>query len=466
MVPERLWDAGISISSGELGNLLTQGHNDFHAEKVERPMTCMHGWHYLQTDDTNARASSQKVLVQGKLHVCSLSFHTMNFLSSVISAWHDHPGQRVLKYFSRFRQQNTLLEKTLTLSQKNNALQRELIVRLQAQNIQQQEQITQLQEKVEALGQWITPDEQTIMARPLASLHGHHYGPTLQMFRNYLTDRLMGIGLFPRPGEVIDKVFSPVLVRTAKSQRMRLCQCLGLVIATSVSDLSAGMLELPLFFPGANPDNVLSLPHSHWRAVVDKPMISETSEKTGVLLLPCDQEPCVVRDYRGRMSLLDLVEMTLPGESGTAERENRKVRKVIQTRDQNGNIIYQWYDQDGHLHTTSEWEYKRRLSMYFQFCTLSILAPLSLPEVAGTSGNTGKFAGQRTARKIPASSDGQPGKHDTSPTGKRQVLLRLFSQYNRPGSPDIIPAIKTISLSHHHQAGPLEKTLKMKSIDC
>ena len=405
MVPERLWDAGISISSGEPGNLLTQGHNDFHAEKAERPMTCMHGWHYLQTDDTNARASSQKVLVQGKLHVCSLSFHTMNFLSSVISAWHDHPGQRVLKYFSRFRQQNTLLEKTLTLSQKNNALQRELIVRLQAQNIQQQEQITQLQEKVEALGQWITPDEQTIMARPLASLHGHHYGPTLQMFRNYLTDRLMGIGLFPRPGEVIDKVFSPVLVRTAKSQRMRLCQCLGLVIATSVSDLSAGMLELPLFFPGANPDNVLSLPHSHWRAVVDKPMISETSEKTGVLLLPCDQEPCVVRDYRGRMSLLDLVEMTLPGESGTAERENRKIRKVIQTRDQNGNIIYQWYDQDGHLHTTSEWEYKRRLSMYFQSLLEFLypeyfgssmpcrrrLAPVAIPESSQDSGSPGKY---------------------------------------------------------------------------
>ena len=39
MVLERLWDAGISISSGELGNLLTQGHNDFHAEKVERLIT-------------------------------------------------------------------------------------------------------------------------------------------------------------------------------------------------------------------------------------------------------------------------------------------------------------------------------------------------------------------------------------------------------------------------------------------
>ena len=94
--------------------------------------------------------------------------------------------------------------------------------------------------------------------------------------------------------------------------------------------------------------------------------ISETSEETSVLLLPCDQEPCVAWNYGGRVSLLDLAEMTLPGESGSAERETRKVRKVVQTRDQDGNIVYQWYDQDGHLHTISEWDYKRRLSMYFQ----------------------------------------------------------------------------------------------------
>ena len=124
-------------------------------------MTCICGWHYLQTDDTSARASSQKVLVQSKLHVCSLSFHTMNFLSSVTSARHDHPGQKVLKYFSRFQQQNAL--------------------------------------------------------RPV-----------------------------PEAGEVIDKVSSMVIVWPAKSQRMRLCQCLGLMIATSVSGLSAGILELPL----------------------------------------------------------------------------------------------------------------------------------------------------------------------------------------------------------------------------
>ena len=169
MILERLWDSDISISSGELSYLLTQGHNDFHAEKDERLMTGIDGSHHLQTDDTGARASSQKVLVQCKLHVCSLSFHTMNFLSSVTSARHDHPGQRVLKYFSRFQQQNALLEEILDLSQKENTLQRELTV------------------------------------RPPASLHGHHYEPTLQTFRNYLTDRLMGIGLFPKSARSLTK---------------------------------------------------------------------------------------------------------------------------------------------------------------------------------------------------------------------------------------------------------------------
>ena len=136
----------------------------------------------------------------------------MNFFSSVTSARHGHPGQKVLKYFSRFQQQNALLEETLDLSQKENALQRELTARLPA------------------------------------SLHGHYYETPLQAFRYYLTDWLMGIGLLPRPGEIIEKTSSLVFVWSAKSHRMRLCQCL-LVIAASASGLSASMLELPLFFP-------------------------------------------------------------------------------------------------------------------------------------------------------------------------------------------------------------------------
>ena len=259
---------------------------------------------------------------------------------------------------------------------------------------------------------------------------------------------------------------------------------MGLVIAASVSGLSAGILELPLFFSPANPDNVLPSPYSHWRAVADEPVMlysrlsgdrsgsvrhsgsdrkstslciesdtpdllqktgfpgclplpegsesvsvsiaderpdhqqtiwtlpvgkmvlpvnttmSETSEETSSILLPCGQELCVARDYRDRVSLLDLAEMTLSGESGTAERENRKAREVVQTRDQNGNIIYQWYDQDGHLHTINEWEFKRRLSMYFQ----SLLEFL-YPEYFGSSIPAGGGWHQWQYRKVRRTAD-------------------------------------------------------------
>ena len=244
-----------------------------------------------------------------------------------------------------------------------------------------------------------------------ASLHGHYYGPSLQAFRYYLTDRLMGIGLFPKPGEVIDKVSSMVIVWPVKSQRMRLCQCLGLVIATSVSGLSAGILELPLpegfkSVLASIADNRPDHQQSAWTLPVGKMVlpvnttIAETSEETSILLLPCDQEPCVARDYEDRVSVWDFAEMALSGEPGTAERKNRKVREVVQTRDQNGNIIYQWYDQDGHLHTINEWEFKRRLSMYFQ----SLLEFL-YPEYFGSSMSAGGGWHQWQYRKVRRTAD-------------------------------------------------------------
>lgn len=56
---ELLWDAGISISAGELSNLLTKGHDDFHAEKDDLLETGIRCSHYLQIDDTGARHKGQ-----------------------------------------------------------------------------------------------------------------------------------------------------------------------------------------------------------------------------------------------------------------------------------------------------------------------------------------------------------------------------------------------------------------------
>ncbi|USE38988.1 transposase [Endozoicomonas sp. SCSIO W0465] len=50
-----LWDIGISISSGELSQLLTKGHEQFHAEKDELLTTGIRCSSYIQTDDTGTR---------------------------------------------------------------------------------------------------------------------------------------------------------------------------------------------------------------------------------------------------------------------------------------------------------------------------------------------------------------------------------------------------------------------------
>ena len=56
---ELLWNAGVSISAGELSNLLTKRHDDFHTEKDELLATGIRCSHYLQTDDTGARHKGQ-----------------------------------------------------------------------------------------------------------------------------------------------------------------------------------------------------------------------------------------------------------------------------------------------------------------------------------------------------------------------------------------------------------------------
>ena len=50
-----LWDIGISISSGQLCQLLTKGHEQFHAEKDELLATGIRCSSYIQTDDTGTR---------------------------------------------------------------------------------------------------------------------------------------------------------------------------------------------------------------------------------------------------------------------------------------------------------------------------------------------------------------------------------------------------------------------------
>ena len=174
-----------------------------------------------------------------------------------------------------------------------------------------------------------------------------------------------------------------------------------LILMTTTNSLllSAGMLDPPLFPFYANPDGVLTSPHNHWGSVKGTSRLSgelpgfEThseADRDGMSLgiepgmadlslatsLPCCLPlPAGFERRLGRMfcdhSNHHPAIMFLPFNKEktfvlTNETKARTTWVVAHSVDQNGNIIYQWYDEDGHLHTISEWEYKRRLSMYFQ----------------------------------------------------------------------------------------------------
>ena len=93
---ELLWDAGISISAGELSNLLTKGHDIFHTEKDELLATGIRCSHYLQTDDTGARHQGQNGYCTVIVNDLFTWFGTTgsksreNFLTLLHRPWHNY----------------------------------------------------------------------------------------------------------------------------------------------------------------------------------------------------------------------------------------------------------------------------------------------------------------------------------------------------------------------------------------
>ena len=135
--------------------------------------------------------------------------------------------------------------------------------------------------------------------------------------------------------------------------------------------------------------------------------ILDSDTDTDVIPLPCDQDACIAWDYKGHVNVLDLSETVV--ESERFETKAKRVWEVIRTMGQNGDIIYQWYDQDGHLHTLSEWEFQRRLSVYFQ-SLLEYLYPeffdSTLP--AGGGWHRWQYKSVRQASDHPEKNDPSP----------------------------------------------------------
>ena len=202
-----------------------------------------------------------------------------------------------------------------------------------------------------------------------------------------------------------------------------------------------------------------------------KTTISETDKKNCFLPPHCEQDACVDLDYGCRISVSYISETIFCAELMTNETKARTTWVVAQSIDQNGNIIYQWYDEDGHLHTISEWEYRRRLTMYFQswleFLYPEFFGP-ALP--AGGGWHQWQYWKVRRTADRPENTrpttTASPVETTLNTTGKQQGLLRLFNPYNKPGPQGIRPVTKTVGLSHHHQPGPPEEPLKMNWIPC
>ena len=135
--------------------------------------------------------------------------------------------------------------------------------------------------------------------------------------------------------------------------------------------------------------------------------ILDSDTDTDVIPLPCDQDACIAWNYKGHVNALDLSETVV--ESGTFETKAGRIWEVIRTVGQNGDIIYQWYDQDGYLHTLSEWEFQRRLSVYFQ-SLLEYLYPEFFDSALPAGGGW-----HRWQYKNVRQASGRSGKNDQSP---------------------------------------------------
>ena len=256
---------------------------------------------------------------------------------------------------------------------------------------------------------------------------------------------------------------------------MRWCKylLLVLVLASSSLCLSSDVQELFLLPFYTSPDNLFScfsgtpsgcLPvpegsknvlviidddcPSHHQIIMLLPVNKEELISTfvldddtnvGVIPLACDQDACIARDYNGHVSVLNLSD-TVP-KPGTFETKAGRAWEVMRTMGQNGDIIYQWYDQDGHLHTLSEWEFQRRLSMCFQ-SLLECLYPEFFDSALPAGGGWHRWQ-YRNVRKA---SD-RPGKNGQSPWRGQGRDQQWHSQRRQEGTKPVA-VVKPVRAGH------------------
>ena len=145
---------------------------------------------------------------------------------------------------------------------------------------------------------------------------------------------------------------------------------------------------------------------SLWLLPVNSDVICNYSIPAGeavsnITQLPCDEEPCV-HWVTHRSVYLDLSETVVAGSTKDEGEDFRYAGRIEMVTDHNGNIIYQWYDHKGHLHSLSEQEYKLRLALYFQ-SVLEVLYPEYFGAVLPAGGGWHRWdsIGKWKVRQVP-----------------------------------------------------------------
>ncbi|UYM17703.1 DUF1601 domain-containing protein [Endozoicomonas euniceicola] len=316
----------------------------------------------------------------------------MNFPSSVTNAQHGYPGQKVLEYLVQLQQQNAWLKQPLDWSQKEPE--------------SSQKGNTPTPNRPEFIEERFTSMTRLffflafLLLLPLC--HGHD-----PLFEPYLpVSQALGIGNFDKPevsslaivtwmmaghsGSASGQVDWPFAGYFGFGDSRLTGQKAHPEMVSAMPTPEAGSVETLLCLEPAThtinplPYNCRSLPAdacglvvSHDPEVVDgepAPLffpfpcdLPFTKAGASLYPLPCDDELCLGWESHSQKITLDFFQARVP------DNFLRLVRRAgvlpgwfYQTTDQQGQVIYYWYDSQGNRHSISQQEYRLMLSGLFE----------------------------------------------------------------------------------------------------
>ncbi|UYM17695.1 DUF1601 domain-containing protein [Endozoicomonas euniceicola] len=316
----------------------------------------------------------------------------MNFPSSVTNAQHGYPGQKVLEYLAQLQQQNAWLKQPLDWSQKEPESSQKGNTPSPSSPEFIEERFTSMTRLFFFLA--------FLLLLPLC--HGHD-----PLFEPYLpVPQALGIGNFDKPevsslaimtwmmaghrGSASGQVDWPLAGYFGFGDSRLTGQKAHPEMVSAMPTPEAGSAETLLCLEPAThtinplPYNCRSLPAdacglvaSHDPEVVDgepAPLFFPVPcdlpfTKAGASLypLPCDDELCLGWESHSQKITLDFSQARVP------DNFLRLVRRAgvlpgwfYQTTDQQGQVIYYWYDSQGNRHSISQQEYWLMLSRLFE----------------------------------------------------------------------------------------------------